>query len=659
MTITVDRRRDRGPQLKIGLRHLTAALMVVTLAGLLVLGLQGSDKLRGRVGDLVAPDVTAGGDDPAVGVYTGFEYIESVAGKAIFALRSIRTLGKSSGWHDIEGVQLQLYEDGRPGPVVTADGASFNIQSRDAQLRGPVRITFPTGATITTESGRFEAATRQFASDADVLFMNGETVMEAGRVTYFVDQSRVILEDDAVLTSGGTTLVASTIEYLRARGIVLFPDGCRVIRGDGWIAAPVATLELEESDGAPRRIELDGGVEIGSPGAVDGGALHVRAERLVARRDGGGNWQVEASTTSDWITLTLGPGRGFFERTISTLKLRGVVGPDGPLNLRTSLVTCINEVPLEGDLRHARSRASRVWFTDGQAADMELDGGVEIIGQGILAKGRRARVVTDAGITMLYGDPTGPGRTLVESDRGRVTSDQVQVFHSQQRIEARGNVQGQIQGVAVLGTDGENEDQPMHFAAGVLEISENGKIYRLRDGARVWQGRRLLIADDISYDQLSDLVDATGHVRMTFPTEQMETGGQADDDVVVVSRSFRYDRPAGDAIFKGDVRYSDPDRLMTATELRAVFGVENRITEIQATGDVEIEELATGRTLHAQQATRNVSAGVIHATGSPVRLTDANGTSVSSSSLTWTEADGSVTVAGSTETTYYPPEEEP
>ena len=152
-------------------------------------------------------------------------------------------------------------------------------------------------------------------------------------------------------------------------------------------------------------------------------------------------------------------------------------------------------------------------------------------------------------------------------------------------------------------------------------------------------------------------MDASGHVRATFPVDQLGSEPQSDDDVVVVSRSLRYDRPGRRAVFEGNVRYSDSEYVLSATELRATFDDDNTITEIEATGDVSIEELATDRTMNAQQATRDVIAGLIHATGSPVRLTDASGTTISSSSLTWNEADGSVTVAGGTETIYYPEEE--
>jgi hypothetical protein len=43
-------------------------------------------------------------------------------------------------------------------------------------------------------------------------------------------------------------------------------------------------------------------------------------------------------------------------------------------------------------------------------------------------------------------------------------------------------------------------------------------------------------------------------------------------------------------------------------------------------------------------------------TGNPVRLSDDAGNVVSGSSLTWNQADGTVSVAGGTETIYYPEE---
>ena len=641
------------------IRHGSTALIGITVAVLVMIGVQQSRRMSRSSEETVVPEIEESRDDPAIARYTGFEYVESVAGKAIFALRSVRTLGKTSGWHDIEGVQLQLYEEGQPGPVVTAEGASFNIETRDAELRGPVTVTFPGGASITTKSGYFEASSRQFVTDSEVLFMNGATVAEAGQAMYALAGNRVVLTGGAILTSGGTSMFAPEIVYRRDDAKVVFPAGCRVVQGSAWVEAPEAVVDLDGLDGSPTRIELRNGVDAYHPGTADGGAVEAWTEKVVATRDGSGNWQINADSSERWISATLFFGQGFFERRIETRQLRGVVSPDGLLNLRADQGCCITEIPHEGDPRTAEARSARVWFTDGQATDMELDRDVIISGEGLVAMGYRARVSSRSGVTMLHGDPSGPERAVITSDRGRITCDQIQIFDREERLEARGNVQGQLRDASVFGSEDDDEQtsMPMHFAAKILDVTGNGESYRLSGGARVWQGQRLLIADDIAYHQSIEVVEASGHVRATLPVEQLGSEPESEDDVVVVSRSLRYDRPGQSATFKGNVRYSDAEFVLSATELSAAFDDENEITEIDAVGDVKLEELSTGRTMFAQRATRDVAAGTVVATGSPVKLTDATGTSVSSESLTWNQADGSVTVAGGTETIYYPEEE--
>ncbi|HOC43743.1 MAG TPA: hypothetical protein PKJ99_12075 [Thermoanaerobaculales bacterium] len=639
------------------IRVVTAALMVVSIAALVVIGIERSRRMARPASDRQAPVADGETDDPAIGVYTGFEYVESVAGKAIFALRSLRTLGRSSGWHEIEGVQLQLFEGGVPGPVVTAAEASFNVETRDAELRGPIHVSFPSGATVTTQSGHFEASSRSFVTDSEVVFMNGDTVAEAGRAVYLMSDDRLVLAGGALLSSGATMLQAPTIEYRRDRQSIEFPEGCKVIQGGAWLAAPVATAELAEADGPPQRISFRGGVEARDPGDGVRGGSELSAETVVAERDGQGNWQIHASTSGDWVSVVFRSGESFFERSLRARSVRAVVGPGGPLNMRADEGVCLEEVPVEGEPRAAEAVSARVWFKDGTATDMELEREVVVRGEGIEATGHRARFSTMAGIIMLHGDPTGLERASVTSPRGHVTAEQIQVNDRAGRLEARGEVQGSLADVAILGSEADAASTPMHYAAEVLEITGSGAAYRLREGVRLWQGQRLLTADDVSYRQEGQVVEAAGHVRATFPSSQLDASTAAGDEVVIVARSLTYDRLGERAVFRGDVRYRDPDNTLSATELSATFDDQDRIQRIEAAGDVELRELASGRTMTAQRAIRDVAEGSVHATGSPVRLVDANGSTVSSSSLTWNQADGSVVVAGGTETIYYPEEE--
>jgi lipopolysaccharide export system protein LptA len=245
---------------------------------------------------------------------------------------------------------------------------------------------------------------------------------------------------------------------------------------------------------------------------------------------------------------------------------------------------------------------------------------------------------------------------LLLSDRGRVACDQAQIFNNDGRAEARGNVQGSIEEVSIMGDGDSSASGAAHFAAEILEVSEDGAVYHLRGNARLWQGHRLLLADDVTYNRDRTSVRAAGHVRTTLPASQLELEGNPEEDVVVVSRSLDYSRSAGTAVYRGNVRYSDPKHTLAAAELTVYFDENQEVTAVEAIGAVELVELETGRRMTGQRARRDVAEQTVTLSGSPVRLSDKAGNVVSGSSLTWNQADGTVAVAGDTETIYYPEE---
>ena len=114
-------------------RRLSTAALAIVLLTIGVLIAQRFRKLTAPITELVGGQLGAEGGDPAVGLYTDFEFIERIADKMVFSLTSSRTLGRSSGWHELEGFRLQFYPEGKPGPVLTCDGARLNIQTLDAR----------------------------------------------------------------------------------------------------------------------------------------------------------------------------------------------------------------------------------------------------------------------------------------------------------------------------------------------------------------------------------------------------------------------------------------------------------------------------------------------------------------------------------------------
>jgi lipopolysaccharide export system protein LptA len=632
--------------------------MLLLIAVLAVLMVQRFRRFSTPVEE-VRDELVGDDGDRAIGVYTGFEYVERVAGELIFELMSRRTLGLSSGWHEIEGVRLQFYREGEEGPVLTCESASFNIQTRDARLEGRIRIDLPSGAVLTTDAGTFEAGSRRFTTGSAVDFVQGTSFGRAGSVDYDLERDQITLGGGVQLTSEhGTTLIAPLAVYDRTVGTIDFPRGGTISSQSVVVRAPRFLVRLEEVDGEPQQIMLSGGVTAEGRLLEDEGRFEAQMEEVEATRDRRGRWQIDATTSGPWVTVRFLAGEGYFERVLETWVLRGVIGELGILNLRCERGVCIREIPTEGSPRSGEARTARVWFDDGVATDVELVEEVVLREQDIEGRAYRARLSPEAGLVMLHGDPTGPERVLLTSERGRVSCDRAQLFSREDRAEARGNVQGIIEEVSLMGDDADGaEEGPVHFAAETVEVIGGGEEYRLRDNSRLWQGHRLLLADDVVSRNDASWVRAAGHVRTTLPASSLDADADPTADVVVVSRSLDYDGNAGTAIYRGNVRYSDPEHTLSAAELKIFFDNDDRVTAVEAVGAIELVELATDRRMTGQRARREVQSQIMTIEGSPARLTDPTGNAVSGSSLTWNQADGTVAVTGGTETIYYPEEE--
>jgi len=642
------------------LRRTTALFLAMAVAAVVGLAVYRARQMRAPVRNGTTPGMDTRGETEkgdTVGVYEEFEHKETVAGDPVFLLQSVRTLGLASGWHEIEGVRLQLYNEGRPEALLTCDSASFNVQTRDARLNGAVHLQLGDGGFLDTEQGRFDSAGRQFVTDAPALFSVEGHVGRAGRSRYVIPGDRQVLDEQALIRfANGGSLSAPTVVYRRKQDRVELPDGVRLEHQGSRIEAEHAYLEMDADDGRVNKIVFHGWVKVLSHGPV--GELQGWAERLSVERDAAERWQIRASTTGPWVAFELRGAEDFYLRSMKTSALQGVAGPEGLVGLRAEGVVCLYELPVEGPERHAESRRARVWFTDGQPTDIELERNVVLHGEGMSASGARARMSSAAGLVMLHADPAGRERATLRSERGLVQADQVQLFESSNRAEARGNVQGQLADVALLGEQPESGSEPLHFAAEVLVVAENGTSFHLRGNARAWQGRRLLLADEVRYRQAGETLEAIGHVRTTLPASQLDEAAAEGQDVVVVARSLDYGRDARQALYRGNVTYSDGEHMLSATQMSVHFDESDHITEFEAVGAVEMVDILTGRRMTGQNARRETASQIIELSGSPVQLTDANGNVVSGSSLTWDRASGRVAISGGpespTETIYYP-----
>ena len=641
------------------IRHGSTLLIVAFLLGVAFIGYQRTRRSGEGLGSVDPEDVGFRVADIAVGLYKGFGYTETLNGQKVFILNSLRTLSLASGWQEIEGVRLQLFRKGEEGPVLTAERANYNVETKEARLEGGIHVEFPNGAFLNTQAGRYEPKRQIFTSEGAVLYVDGSTFGQAEQASYSLAEDWIKLEGNtAFRAEDGAMLVAPRMVYRRADQKVEFSEGVDLTHGLSLLAAPRATVWLDSNDGPPEKIEMLGGVSINTVVESTGALVEMSGEMAVTKRDARGDWQVRVMTTGPWVEVRFLGGPDYFERTLQTMILSAVIGPEGIISMKADRSVCLNEIPMEGPPRSASAETARAWFNDGQLTDVEFNGDVEITAEEIVATGQRARLVQSSGLVMLQGDPTGKRRVALHSVQGQMSCNEATLYDREGRVEARGQVQGELRNARLLGSEPLREnDEPVRFAGELLEVGEDGTMYSLRDNARIWQGHKLLLADDVRYSSTTESVAARGHVRATFPANQMDATASDDQDVVVVSRSLDYDAIGGSAVFRGSVHYSDPKHALSANRLSIAFDEDDEISDVEAEGAVEINDLEMGRRLTGQHALREVTSQIITVTGSPAQLTDERGNVASGDSLTWNQADGTVSIGGGTELIYYPEEQ--
>jgi lipopolysaccharide transport protein LptA len=602
-----------------------------------------------------------GGED-ALGVYNEFKIIDRVQGKLVFALEALRTLGKSSGWHDIESVSVQLFNDDETkGPRLTCRQARFNVETKDANLSGSVQVEFPDGAFLSTEVGALLDGGRRFESSTNVVFVGKGVLGSAGAATYEMRKGRLKLTKGVIIrTDAGNSMVAPELVYKKNDQKLGFPQGAVFTFGGFTVSAPKGEIVFEEGQKQPSKIRFEGGVTIEGHEPESGQNFECWSETLEARKDPAGRWRVTARTRGPWVRFMTVGGQDNAFQEIKAWEIRAVVGHDGLLNVKADGRVCLHVIPLEGPSHTAEGDSVRVWFDRGAATDMELLDDVVIAGDGNEATAHRARIDSESGQIMLYGNPTGAKRVVIESERGRISADQAVLFQQMGRIEIRGRVQGEMFEAGLIGNleGGEDSsDRPVHLASGSLVVADESTTFELRDDARMWQGQQLLMADEIRYSSTRRVMEAKGHVKTELPAVAVDQEASPDSTIVVSSRSMIYDEIKGQAVYLGDVVYLDPKHRLEAGKIEVEIGQHGKVERVIATGAVKIVAAATEQTLTGNQAIRDTATGIIVLTGDPAKAFDSEGNMLSGRSLTWDQAGGRVTVSEETETIYHTEEE--
>ena len=640
------------------IRGLTAVLLVGIIAGLAGLAVYRAGLKRPAKTEMGAEEVFGSDGSPAVGVYTGFKHMERVEGRLVFAIEALRTLGQSSGWHDIESVSLQLFEDGgEEGPVLTCRHARYNIASGNAELEGSVQVEFPDGSFLATEVAGFIDGGQRFETHANLAFVGNGVFGNAGAADYDFSTDVLRLEQGVIVQGNdGSVLEAPDVVYRRNEERIVLPSGASIEFGSFSLEAPSGIIQLDPETGEPADVRFGGGVQVEGHNLETDQVIRVSTEWLVARRDAAARWQIEAMSPEHWVDAQIIGGRDHLVQHFRAWNLRGVAGERGIVNLRGDGRVCFELIPYEGFVRRGEGREARIWFENGVANNIELTEHVELSQEGQSVSAHQVRIDSDSGMVMLRGNPVGDTRVTARLARGTMAADQMVLNRQRRETEMYGNVQGQMSGVRLVAS-GEAQEEPVHLAADRVTVLEDGSSYVARNNARVWQGQRLLVGDEIRYTASLERLEARGHVRTAFPVALLEPGSTSPEDVVLESRTMAFEARDQGATYSGNVILTHPAYLLKAQGLEIFFDDEGQLRSVVATGAVAITDFSSGRQLTGRQAVRDIVTGVVRLTGDPAQALDREGNMLSGRTLTWDQAGGRVAVTDDTETIFHPEDE--
>jgi lipopolysaccharide transport protein LptA len=207
-------------------------------------------------------------------------------------------------------------------------------------------------------------------------------------------------------------------------------------------------------------------------------------------------------------------------------------------------------------------------------------------------------------------------------------------------------------GKAVAGV-GFRGDQPIEFQADEAIFTESPRGFFLKGKVRAWQGRSLLLANQVHGEETEERLSAAGSVRTMIELKQRTTGAAAAGSAVpapamteVVADLLTYRRQEASVTYTGGVRLQQGTRTLTCDELIAELDDAQQMRRMTGKGKVELRDAADGRRIQAATAAYDVAAESIELLGTPVTIRDDSGASLTGKRAIYDLKTGAARLAG-------------
>jgi LPS export ABC transporter protein LptC len=555
-----------------------------------------------------------------------------------------RLLTYQSGRSKFFGAKVAILDRAGRNFEILANEAEVAENQSQIDLRGAVVLTTSDKLTVKTENAVYTQSDEVVRIPGPVAFnrerMQGTSVGasydRARDVLWLLDQARITVAPDKT-GAGGVAVTSGAAGYARRDRYIRFERTVHLVRGGQAVDADGAVAYLKPDSDELEMIELRGHSRVTGIGTGANGLQAMTARDINLRYQEDGQ-TIEQATLVGEAVLQLAGGEGQPGQRLSAQSIDIELMPDGQtvetLSGQDSVqldmpaqangpVRQIRCVSLEASGEAGKPGLQKARFTDkvefretqpatkaaaaiqrvvrSQVLETSLEAGLSSINEATFTGGVTVQdgPRTASGPTMVYSvtkgaialfGPPEAERTFVQvtDERVNIEARRLDWTVDGTRMVADANVKSVLK-AQQAGADGGTVKRPSMFAGDQpVNVTAKHLLYNRETGraeytgdSQLWQGQTSIKADNITLDEASGNLAATGTVRSVMRMESTEPAGKGKPGTKPAPTAAAAGaagklgavRPAADTIATADdLVYDDAQRKATYTKTARVFG---------------------------------------------------------------------------------------
>lgn len=533
---------------------------------------------------------------------TGCRQAASQDGRRLFQLEAEECSIDRKGEARLTGVRVQL-ERAEGTYVVTGASGRYREEEQYVYLEGDVVVEGPKQLRVETDWLELtnQATILRAAENSTFRFLG--TGQGTSRVM------RIDLEDQILTMSGGVSirslpsapspfsLDAEFVTYESGTGLIRAQGGVRLTQDRNELEALRITVHLNDVGDAIRFVRALWDVQgtfytQGDPLALRPGA-DTDEVVLPSASTGGGSAatgsEPESVTTMTGVSMALqyddfGELEGFdlqgtrgnrvilesttgpIQRRIRAAQLRGTLVQSALSRIEAGGGVAFVDLEDGQEIGRSRSQSASGTFDQaGRLVRLDMEGEVEILTPETEARAARSRSMVLQRVTELFGDP----RVEVNSAQGLLTAPKVVVKEELGLVEATGGSRARIEDAEALGATaalGGGEGPVYVESQGEAILRDKEGTFSFKGDVRAWQGKNLLLTEQLRGDRDRDALHASGGVRTIWYPEE-EAGGEQGEAVTIQAELMEYDGSRNVLVYDGSVRLEQQTGTMRCGRL--------------------------------------------------------------------------------------------